>query len=169
MPANPQKVWLILRGYSLHASMSRYLIERIAALPNVEVLAQTEVSALEGERGVLEAIRWRHRPTGEETRRHIRHLFLFIGAEPNTAWLADSGIALDDKGFVRTGAELGNGHAIARDQPSRRLCHRRRARGLDQARRRRGGRGRPGRRDACTAYLAKAAEEQSRIAASGRA
>ena len=107
-----KKVWLILRGYSLHASMSRYLIERIAALPNVEVLAQTEISALEGQGGVLEAIRWRYRPTGEETRRPIRHLFLFIGAEPNTAWLAESGIRLDDKGFVRTGAELGNGHAM---------------------------------------------------------
>lgn len=106
------KVWLILRGHSLHASMSRYLIERIAALPNVEILAQTEVSALEGERGVLEAIRWKHRPSGEETRRRIRHLFLFIGAEPNTAWLADTGVSLDDNGFVRTGAELGNGHAM---------------------------------------------------------
>lgn len=106
------KVWLILRGYSLHASMSRYLIERIAALPNVEILAQTEVSALEGERGVLEAIRWQHRPSGKETRRRIRHLFLFIGATPNTAWLADSGVTLDDKGFVCTGAQLGNGHAL---------------------------------------------------------
>jgi thioredoxin reductase (NADPH) len=107
-----KKVWLILRGYSLHASMSRYLIERIAALPNVEVLAQTEVTALEGKGGTLDAIRWRNRPTGEETRRLIRHLFLFIGAEPNTAWLAESGIALDDKGFICTGAELGNGHAM---------------------------------------------------------
>ena len=105
------KVWLILRGYSLHASMSRYLIERIAALPNVEILAQTEVNALEGERGVLEAIRWRNRASGEETRRRIRHLFLFIGATPNTAWLADSGVVLDDKGFVSTGDQLGNGHA----------------------------------------------------------
>lgn len=105
------KVWLILRSYSLHASMSRYLIERIAALPNVEVLAQTEVTALEGERGLLETISWRHRPTGEETRRRIRHLFLFIGAEPNTAWLESAGVALDHKGFVCTGDQLGNGHA----------------------------------------------------------
>ena len=104
------KVWLILRGYSLHPSMSRYLIERIAALPNVEILAQTEVNGLEGERGALEAIRWRNRASGEETRRRIRHLFLFIGAEPNTAWLSDSGVTLDDKGFVCTGAALGNGH-----------------------------------------------------------
>jgi thioredoxin reductase (NADPH) len=105
------KVWLILRGYSLHASMSHYLIERIAALPNVEVRAQSEVSALEGDRGVLDAIRWRGRATGEETRRPVRHLFLFIGAEPNTAWLGASDIALDDKGFVCTGADLKNGRA----------------------------------------------------------
>jgi thioredoxin reductase (NADPH) len=105
------KVWLILRGYTLHASMSRYLIERIANLPNVEVVAESEVSALEGERGALEAIRWRHRATGKETRRRVRELFLFIGAEPNTAWLTDSGITLDDKGFVCTGADLKNGRA----------------------------------------------------------
>jgi thioredoxin reductase (NADPH) len=111
LASQSKKVWLLLRGYSLHASMSRYLIERIAALPNVEVVAQTEVIALEGERGALEQVRWRHRGSGEETRRHIRHLFLFIGAEPNTAWLAESGVALDDKGFVRTGAELRNDHA----------------------------------------------------------
>ena len=86
--------------------MSRYLVERIAALPNVEVLVQTEVCALEGHGGILEAIRWRHPPSRQETRRPIRHLFLFIGAEPNTAWLSRSDVALDDKGFVRTGAEL---------------------------------------------------------------
>ena len=111
LASQSKKVWLLLRGYSLHASMSRYLIERIAALSNVEVVAQTEVIALEGERGALEQVRWRNRGSGEETRRHIRHLFLFIGAEPNTAWLADSGVTLDDKGFVRTGSELHNGHA----------------------------------------------------------
>ena len=70
---------------------------------------QTEVSALEGQGGMLEAIRWRHRPSGAETRRPIRHLFLFIGAEPNTAWLSRSDVALDDKGFVRTGADLEHG------------------------------------------------------------
>ena len=104
------KVWLLVRGRSLEASMSRYLVDRIAALPNVEVLVQTEVTALEGQGGMLEAVRWRHLPSGEETRRPMRHLFLFIGADPNTAWLSQSDMALDDKGFVRTGADLGNGH-----------------------------------------------------------
>src|SRR5438876_192547 len=81
------KVWLLVRGRSLDASMSRYLVDRVAALPNVEVLVQTEVTALEGRGGVLETVRWRHLPSGEQTRRPIRHLFLFIGADPNTAWL----------------------------------------------------------------------------------
>ena len=93
----------------MEASTSRYLIERIAALPNVEVLTQTEVSALEGQGGVLEAIRWCQRPAGREIRQPIRHLFLFIGADPNTEWLSQYGVALDDKGFVRTDANLGTG------------------------------------------------------------
>src|SRR5712664_1402545 len=101
------KVWFLVRGSGLEASMSRYLIDRIAARPNVEVLTQTEVSALEGHGGVLEAIRWRQRPSGREVRQPIRHLFLFIGAEPNTEWLLQYGVALDDKGFVRTDANLG--------------------------------------------------------------
>ncbi len=103
------KVWLLMRGPSLEACMSRYLVDRLAGLPNVAVLPQTEVSALEGQGGILEAVRWRHLPTGEETRRPVRHLFLFIGAEPNTAWLSRSDVTLDDKGFVRTGSDLGDG------------------------------------------------------------
>ena len=103
------KVWLLVRGPSLEASMSRYLVDRIAAQPNIAAVTETEVSALAGQGGVLEAIRWRHRPSGRETQRPIRHLFLFIGADPNTAWLSQCDVALDDKGFVLTGAELGAG------------------------------------------------------------
>ena len=83
------EVWLLARGPSLHASMSRYLVDRIAGLSNVEVSLRTEVAALEGRGGILEAIRWRHLPSGEETRRQIRHLFLFIGADPNTSWRSE--------------------------------------------------------------------------------
>jgi thioredoxin reductase (NADPH) len=100
------KVWLLVRGPSLEASMSRYLIDRIRGLSNVEVLLQAQISGLEGHDGMLEAVRWRG-PTGDEVRRPIRHLFLFIGAEPNTHWLSGSGVALDAKGFVLTGAEVG--------------------------------------------------------------
>jgi thioredoxin reductase (NADPH) len=102
LASHAAKVWLIVRGRSLETSMSRYLIDRIAAQPNIEVLTQITVNALEGEAGILQAIRWHNLQTGEETRRSIRHLFLFIGAEPNTDWLAQSGILLDAKGFVRT-------------------------------------------------------------------
>ena len=105
------KVWMIVRGPSLAASMSRYLIERIAALPNIELLTQTKVTALEGEGGALQAIRWRRLPSGEESTRPIRHLFLFIGAEPNTAWLSGCGVELDPKGFVRADADLGPGRS----------------------------------------------------------
>jgi thioredoxin reductase (NADPH) len=100
------KVWLIIRGPSLEANMSRYLVERITATPNIEILTDTAVTALEGQAGVLQAIRCRSHRSGEETKCAIRHLFLFIGAEPNTAWLAGSGVTLDDRGFVRTGSNV---------------------------------------------------------------
>ena len=103
------KVWLLVRGESLASSMSRYLVDRIAGLPNVEVLLHTEVAALEGHGGILEAVRWRHVPSGTETRRSIGHLFLFIGADPNTSWLSAPDVALDAKGFVRTGADVAVG------------------------------------------------------------
>jgi thioredoxin reductase (NADPH) len=84
-------------------------VDRISGLPNVEVLTQVNVTALEGRDGILEAIRWRLGTSDQEVRRPIRHLFLFIGAEPNTDWLSGSGIALDKKGFVLTGSELDGG------------------------------------------------------------
>jgi thioredoxin reductase (NADPH) len=101
------KVWLLVRGPDLASNMSRYLADRIAGLSNVEVLTQATVSALEGAEGLLSAVRWRRGASGEDTRRPIRHLFLFIGAEPNTGWLAGSGVDLDTKGFVLTGADVG--------------------------------------------------------------
>ncbi|MGP0091386.1 MAG: FAD-dependent oxidoreductase [Xanthobacteraceae bacterium] len=99
------KVWLLVRGPDLQSSMSRYLVDRITGLANVEVLTRTEVTGLEGTGGMLEAVRWQRGPSGEEVRRPIRHLFLFIGAEPNTDWLSGSGVALDAKGFVLCGAD----------------------------------------------------------------
>ena len=98
------KVWLLVRGPDLAASMSRYLVDRIAGLSNVEVLTQTNVTGLEGRGGVLEAIRWRQK-SGADVRKPIAHLFLFIGADPNTQWLSGSGVALDAKGFVLTGGD----------------------------------------------------------------
>jgi thioredoxin reductase (NADPH) len=103
------KVWLLVRGRDLASTMSRYLVDRISSLPNVEVVTQTNVTGLEGENGQLEAIRWRTAGSAQEVRRSVRHLFLFIGAEPNTDWLAGSGIALDAKGFILTGPDAAAG------------------------------------------------------------
>src|SRR6516165_5181140 len=99
------KVWLLLRGKQLGAKMSSYLVDRISGLENVEVVTQASIDALEGGNGFLEAVRWRQGPS--EVQRPIRHLFLFIGADPNSAWLTDTGVALDSKGFVLTGGEQG--------------------------------------------------------------
>jgi thioredoxin reductase (NADPH) len=101
------KVWVLVRGPRLDASMSRYLVDRIAGLPNVEVVTEAEVTGLDGHDGVLEAIRWRRRSSTDEIRRAMRHLFLFIGADPNTDWLSGCDVALDEKRFVRTGADVG--------------------------------------------------------------
>jgi thioredoxin reductase (NADPH) len=106
------KVWMLVRRPSLSETMSRYLVDRITSLPNVEVVTGAQVSGVEGSNGILEAVRWRVGATGEEVRRPIRHLFLFIGAEPNTDWLAGSGVALDAKRFVLTGADSGGRHAL---------------------------------------------------------
>jgi thioredoxin reductase (NADPH) len=111
------KVWLLARGASLEASMSRYLVERIRAQPNIEVLTRTEITALDGKEGSLESVRWRDRASGAETTRPIRHVFLFIGADPNTAWLARCDVALDDKGFVRTGDGGAARHALETSRP----------------------------------------------------
>jgi len=104
LAAKAKKVWLLVRGPGLEATMSRYLIDRIGGLPNVELLPHTQIVGLEGDGGILEAVRWR-RMSGEEGRREMRNLFLFIGADPNSDWLASSALAMDRQGFVLTGAE----------------------------------------------------------------
>ena len=103
------KVWMLCRGQGLAASMSHYLVERIASQPNIEVLTETEIVALQGKNEALDRVTWRNRVNGAETVRLIRHLFLFIGADPNTDWLQACDIALDEKGFVLTGETAGAG------------------------------------------------------------
>jgi len=105
LSAHVIKVWILVRGSGLAETMSRYLIERIAATSNIEVLAGTEIVELRGSaREGLQGVRWRHRPSGAETTKPIRHVFLFLGADPATEWLKDCGIDVDRNGFVRTGA-----------------------------------------------------------------
>jgi thioredoxin reductase (NADPH) len=98
------RVHLLVRGRSLGESMSQYLVTRIEALPNVEVHTETQLTELLGEPPEpLQGVRWRHLPTGKEETRPIHHLFLFIGAVPNTDWLKRCAIGVDEKGFVQTG------------------------------------------------------------------
>ena len=107
LAAKVRRLHLIVRGDGLEASMSRYLIERIASLPNVELHTRTEIVALLGDRrDGLSAARFRHRDTGAERTCPLRHLFLFIGADAHTGWL-DGCVDLDGKGFVVTGASPG--------------------------------------------------------------
>jgi thioredoxin reductase (NADPH) len=101
------KVRMLVRRPDLAETMSRYLVDRIAGLANVHVETGCAVSKLEGNNGMLEAVCWHNSRIGEEVRRPIRHLFLFIGAEPNTDWLAGSAVKLDGKGFVLTGEDAG--------------------------------------------------------------
>ena len=106
------KVWLIVRGAqprSEHVALSGRPHRRQAEHRGADRDRRSPPS--KGEDGVLEAIRCRSRRSGEEIRRAIRHLFLFIGADPNTDWLSGSGVTLDDKGFVRTGAQQSSGRS----------------------------------------------------------
>ncbi|MBS7541045.1 FAD-dependent oxidoreductase [Ancylobacter lacus] len=97
------RLHLVIRGEGLEASMSRYLIDRIAALPNVELHTRTEIAALEGDPAQgLEAVTLRARQDGATQRLAVRHLFLFIGADPNADWLGGT-VTVDRQGFVLTG------------------------------------------------------------------
>jgi thioredoxin reductase (NADPH) len=104
LSGHARKVWVLLRGPDIRAQMSRYLVERIGQLPNVEVVTRANISGLAGSAGRLDAVSWRQDGSEAETTRPAHHLFLFIGADPNTGWLAGSGVQLDAKGFVQTGA-----------------------------------------------------------------
>ena len=79
---------MLIRGGGLGASMSRYLIERIEATPNIELIFNAEVVGLEGDDdATLERVRWRSRLAPDVMTARYRNLFLFVGADPATAWL----------------------------------------------------------------------------------
>lgn len=107
LAAHAAKVWILVRGAGLAETMSRYLIDRIEAAPNIEVLAETEIVELIGsEQDGLQRVRWRTKPGDDETVRPVRHVFLFLGASPATEWLTDCGIDVDRTGFIRTGTDV---------------------------------------------------------------
>jgi thioredoxin reductase (NADPH) len=106
LSGHASKIWMLVRGPGLAASMSRYLIDRIAATPNIEVLTRTEIAMLTGSReSGVESVGWRSRD-GRTEQRPVRHVFLFLGADPSSEWLKDCDVEVDDKGFVTTGHDV---------------------------------------------------------------
>jgi len=97
-------VHVLVRSEGLADTMSRYLIRRIEDSPKITLHPFTEIDGLQGN-GRLDCIRWRDNKTGATEVRRIHHVFLMTGASPNTGWL-DGCVALDDKGFIKTGPEL---------------------------------------------------------------
>jgi thioredoxin reductase (NADPH) len=99
-----KRVHMLVRGDGLAATMSRYLIRRIEDNPAIVLRTHSQIIALDGN-GHLERVQWRDDRTGDVETKDIRHVFLMTGAVPNTGWLARC-VALDDKGFIKTGPDL---------------------------------------------------------------
>ena len=95
--------------------MSRYLIRRIEENPAIVVRTHTEITALEGNTH-LERVHWRNAQTGEVETHDVRHVFVMMGAVPNTQWL-DGCVALDAAGFIKTGADLSRDELTAAHWP----------------------------------------------------
>ncbi len=108
-------VHLLVRSSSLSASMSRYLIRRIEETPTIQVRTRTEIVAFEGTEH-LERVRWRD-GSGAVTSQDIKHVFLMTGADANTGWL-NGRVALDAKGFIKTGRDLTKGDLAAARWPA---------------------------------------------------
>ena len=100
------KIYMLVRGPGLAASMSRYLIDRLDAIPNLEIHTDSELSGAKGDPATgLTSISWRNKKTGIEMTRPVRNVFLFIGADPETGWLGGCSVERDGNGFVLTGQD----------------------------------------------------------------
>jgi thioredoxin reductase (NADPH) len=116
-----RRVLMFVRSTGLAESMSRYLILRIQDNPAIELHTQTELIALEGG-DHLERVRWRNAATGAIETASIGHVFVMTGARPNTGWL-DGCVALDPKGFIKTGPDLSREDLTAAKWPLPRQPH----------------------------------------------
>jgi thioredoxin reductase (NADPH) len=114
-------VHILIRSACLAKTMSRYLIRRIEETPNITVRPYTEIVSLEGN-DRLEGVGWRNNQTGQSETHAVGHVFLMTGAVPNTRWL-DGCVALDDKGFIKTGADLSREDLSAARWPLTRPPH----------------------------------------------
>ena len=116
-----KRVHMLVRSDGLAQTMSRYLISRIEAHPRIELHTRTEVVGLEGN-GHLERVTWRSGRDGPAEKKNIRHVFTMTGAEPSTKWLAGC-LALDAKGFIKTGPGLTTDDLTTAKWPLRRDPH----------------------------------------------
>jgi len=105
LSSQARHVHLLIRRDSLTDTMSDYLIGRILSSERITLHPYTEIIELQGDHH-LEQVTWKHLKTGEVETHPIRHVFLMIGAQPNTGWL-NGCLATDDKGFIKTGQGLG--------------------------------------------------------------
>jgi thioredoxin reductase (NADPH) len=105
LATHAKHVHVLIRRSGFEATMSRYLIDRIASLPNVTVHPHSEIDSLEGDESGLGAVVLKAPLPNGTARLNVRHLFLFTGADPNTDWLRTCNVELDSKGFVLTGSD----------------------------------------------------------------
>jgi thioredoxin reductase (NADPH) len=99
-------VHYLIRGPDLAKSMSKYLVDRIGLLPNVTLYTESEIVAIEGCDEGVSGVQWQNRRDGGKQTKPVRRIFLFVGADPNTGWLENCGVKVNDKGFVCTGRDL---------------------------------------------------------------
>ncbi|WP_299043167.1 FAD-dependent oxidoreductase [uncultured Tateyamaria sp.] len=108
-------VHVLVRGESLASSMSDYLLQRLESHPKITIHICTQVKELHGQ-DRLEAITIRDRRAGQDWNLNTKALFVMVGAAPNTKWLSDL-VELDDRGFVKTGADVGAASGYETSRP----------------------------------------------------
>jgi len=114
-----EHIVMLVRGKSLAASMSRYLIDRIAASPNIELLTDCEVDSLDGDETTgLAAVGWSNRASGASETRPIRNLFLFVGADPAVGFFGTCPVTADAAGFILTGDRVLEARTAAGMRPA---------------------------------------------------
>jgi thioredoxin reductase (NADPH) len=121
LSGHARKVHMLVRSTGLSATMSRYLIRRIEENPNIVLRTRTEVTAVHGS-SHLEQVTMHDREAGREETAPIRHIFVMMGARPNTDWL-DHCVTLDANGFIKTGSDLTPDDLAAAQWPLTRAPH----------------------------------------------
>ena len=116
-----RRVHMLVRSEGLAKSMSRYLIRRIEESQTIVVHLHTEIVALEGD-AHLERVRWRDTQSGQVETHDVQHVFVMMGAVPNTRWVAGC-LALDPRGFIKTGPDLSRDDLAGAHWPLARAPH----------------------------------------------